>query len=383
MTATRANVALVAQEVHFRGGMERAFAELVRRGSSRFDFTVYAWNLDPELRPLVRWHRVRVPPRPVPLRNACFFAEAGAMLARASSDLVHVLGAIVPNHTDLTAVHHCHSGFRNATGRLAPSEAPPLRRVNTGLERALAIVAERWCYRPGRCRKLAAVSSGVVSELETHYPGVPIVVTPNGVDPDHFRPDSNARLVLRARELRNGDEVIALFVGGNWDLKGLAIAIESIARARSPVPLHLWIVGRGDVDRFSELARVRGVLERVRFFGPVSDTHPFYCAADILLLPSQYETGSLVLREAAASGIPTVAVDVSGVREIIGEDEGGFVVPRSADAFATALETLATRPELRRQQAEFARRQALQWSWARSVDQVLAVYEELLNGDRP
>lgn len=154
----RARVALVAHGVHDDGGMERAFAELIRHAHTRFDYTVFSSELAPELRPLVTWRRVHVPARPVPARMLAFFVRIALPLARARVDLVHSLGAIAPNRADVITVSYCHAGSRAKTGHLAPSGSPFVRRANTTVARALAVAAERFCYRPERAAVLAGVS---------------------------------------------------------------------------------------------------------------------------------------------------------------------------------------------------------------------------------
>ena len=81
--------------------MDRALAELIRRGSAEFEFVVFSATLAPELRPLVEWRAITVPRRPMPLRFTLFFLLAGLRLARERFDLVCTVGAIVPNRTDV------------------------------------------------------------------------------------------------------------------------------------------------------------------------------------------------------------------------------------------------------------------------------------------
>jgi UDP-glucose:(heptosyl)LPS alpha-1,3-glucosyltransferase len=368
-------VALVAQGIHDRGGMERALAELVRRAGPGYRFVVLAAELADDLRPRVQWLRVPVPMRPMPLKLVLFAALAGARLARVEADLVHVTGALVPNRADLASVHYCHAGYRAHTGRLAPPSATAPRRLNTALKTALALAGERWCYRPERLRLLGAVSLGVRSELEHHYPGVPIVLTPNGVDTDRFRPDAAAGESLRRAEGIDPQAVVALLVGGDWDRKGLKIAIESLVHAPA---VSLWVVGRGDERRFAGLAAAHGVADRVRFHGARNDTERFYQAADLFVLPTLYETFSLVAFEAAACGLPLVVTRVNGVEELIGDDTAGLTVERSPAAVGAALARLAEDGELRRQLGTTARERAQAYTWSRSVESVLAAYDRLL-----
>jgi glycosyltransferase involved in cell wall biosynthesis len=368
---SRPTVAFVAHEVHDHGGMERAAAELLRRGHERCQFVVVSSALAPELRPVVEWRRVRIPARPAALRFATFWALAGRALRGLRADVVHVLGAIVPGRADLATVQFCHAGFRAATGSLAPAGSPPVRRLNTALAHRIALAAERRCYRPGRVRMLAAVSAGVARELERHYPSLPVVVTPNGVDCERFRPPPS-------RPSR--DRITAVFVGGDWDRKGLGIAIEALAAAPG---VALDVVGAGDVTRFRAIASRYGVAERVRFLGPRQDVERVLQASDVIVLPTLYETFSLAAHEAAASGLPVVATPVHGVAELVGDGEAGLIVERTRASVGAALAQLAADPALRSRLGAEARRRALELDWDRSVASILDAYDSLLGAPTP
>jgi glycosyltransferase involved in cell wall biosynthesis len=373
-------ILFIAHGAHDDGGMERAMAELIRRARRSYDVVVISTKLAPDLQSLVEWRRVRVPGRPRPLFFVLFFALAGIRAAMTRADLVHTLGALVPNRADVTTVQFCHAGYREAARAGARPTRPFLRRVNAAVARGLGRAAERWAYGQGRIPVLAAVSRGVARELRCHYPSARVVVTPNGVDMDRFRPDAHVREELRAAEGVSADQAVAVFVGSDWDHKGLSIALESVSRARSQgSDVILWVLGRGDEARFEAEARRLGIAAQVRFFGFRRDTQRFYQAADAFVFPSAYETFSLVSFEAAACGLPVVATRLNGVEELIGANGAGLMVPRSAEAFADALSYLADNPTERRTLGETARRRASSFTWERSTESVLGVYRELLD----
>jgi UDP-glucose:(heptosyl)LPS alpha-1,3-glucosyltransferase len=373
------HVALVAHAIHDQGGMERAFYELIRRAHDRYRFTVIAGELAPELRALVEWRRVPVPRRPAVLAQLAFAVVAGRTLTHTRAELVHTLGAVVPNHVDLSTVQFCHAGYVSTTGRLAPPDVPVVRRLNTSAARVAALVAERRCYRPEHTRLAAAVSEGVAAELARHYPRLPVVITPNGVDVTRFRPRADTREKVRREHAANGD-VVALFVGGDWDRKGLGVAIQGLALARgaNAARLKLWVVGAGDDRRFRSLAASLGVADGVSFLGKRADTEAFFQAADLFVSPTQYETFSIAAYEAAASELPVVSTPVSGVAELVGDGEAGILVERSAQAVGTALARLAGDEDLRRHMGEAARRKAAAYGWDRSVNSVTEAYDGLL-----
>jgi glycosyltransferase involved in cell wall biosynthesis len=378
-SARALHVILLAHDVHDGGGMERACAELIRRSPDDIAFTVISRTLAEDLLERVTWRRVPTPNRPFLLKYMTYFLLAPFQLMRSGAGLRHTVGAIIPNRTDVVTVQHCHAGYVARTRRFAPPGAPWIRRLNTGATRFVSRLAERWCYRPRRVRAFAAVSPGVARELEAHYPGVPIVITPNGVDVARFvalasGPARQARAMTRA-----GKPMIALFVGSDWDAKGLDLAIEGLAQARrlSTRRLELWVVGRGNERRFRRLAEENGVSRFVRFFGFRGAVEQFYDAAEVLVLPSMYEADSLVMHEAAAAGLSVIVTPVNGVEELVGDDEAGFVVDRDPGEIAAALARLADDEPLRLRQAAAARANARAMSWERSAAGVVNLYRRL------
>ena len=227
----RRRVALLAHDIHGEGGMERACLELLERASSQVDFVVISARLDPRVRPLVRWHRIPIPQRPFPLKFAVYYRLAGVRLAFERVDLVHTVGAIVPNKVDVASVHFCHAAFQAAaTGVVSHASAP--RRANARISHHVALATERWSYRDRRVQTLAPVSRGVADELHSFYPGIDTAVTVNGVDHDRFRPNPDTYHAVRRRLQVATGKCVALFVGGDWDRKGLGVAIRGLAYAR-------------------------------------------------------------------------------------------------------------------------------------------------------
>jgi glycosyltransferase involved in cell wall biosynthesis len=361
--------------------MERVFAELIRRAHREFDVVVISSELAPDLAPLVKWKRTRVPRRPFPARFLLFYIAAGSRLwlLRRTAGLVHTCGALVPNRADLASVHFCHAGFREALGSRVDDGRPFLRRINTAVSAALGLAAERWSYTGGRSRVLGAVSEGVKGELERAYPGTPVVVTPNGVDLDRFRPDSSARREVRSSRGVRDDDFVALFVGGDWHHKGVGVLLEAVACSPG---IRLWVVGRGDVKAFARKAGQLGIADRVQFVGTQRDVERYYQAADVFVLPSRYEAFPLVSLEAAACGLPLLTTRVNGVAELVGNGEAGWTLERSVEAFAGALREIAGDAERRRRMGRAARSRAEAFTWEVSAASVLGLYRELLaSGD--
>ncbi len=369
----RPRVALVTHEVSGQQGIGRAIRELILRTHDRVDYVVVARELPADLQRLVEWRCAPAPDRPFRLKLGVFFVTGAARLLGTRCDLVnlHVSGPLVPSRSDLTSLHFFRAGWYEALGVLDPR-----RPARSRLVPRAHLALERWCHR--RARMLSVLSAAEQRVLAAHFPERPVVVTPDGVDLDRFRPDAEARRTLRAEEDVADDELVVLFVGNSWSRKGLVETIEGVAGMTSAQPARLWVVGYGDEPRYRRLAAEAGLEDRVRFFGVLPGVERAYQAADVFVQPTLYETFCLAAYEAAACGLPVVATRVSGVDELIGEGETGIAIERRSEDVSQALDRLAVDPDLRRTLGEAGRARALGFTWDRYVDRMLAAYSDLL-----
>lgn len=166
----------------------------------------------------------------------------------------------------------------------------------------------------------------------------------NGIDFSRFSMASDANAALRERHrdaLRwESREVVIGFVGRVTVDKGIETLLVSAAALRSEgVTLRVVLVGRIEApESFSE--RLTELLNQswVTLRPEVSDTAPEYAAFDVFCLASRREGLPTVLLEAAAAGVPIVATDATGVRDVITDGHSGWVVPiDDAGALTRAL----------------------------------------------
>jgi glycosyltransferase involved in cell wall biosynthesis len=189
-----------------------------------------------------------------------------------------------------------------------------------------------------------------------------------GVDIDEFHPDENVRRRVRS-ELRLPDGTpTVLFVGRVDADKQPDVLVEALRLlAADRVDFNAVIAGSGPaVGLLRSLIRSRGLSSRTRLLGAVDPDRVsgLMCAADVLVLPSRWEGVALTLYEAMACGIPVVATDVGGQRELVTPDSG-VLVPRStaseeARAIAKALAGILREPERRAAMGEAASLRATQ-----------------------
>lgn len=358
------DVTIVAHDIGAVGGMERQLAELAtglrRRGH---DVTVIARSCELPPDADVKVHLVWAPRRPFLLGYLWFMLAGSLAVRRRRRGIVQATGAIVLNRVDTIAVHCCHQVYSPM-----PNSSGPLARWYGGLVGFVKRIVERSCFRLNRRATFVCVSNGVADEVREHYPSLRdrVVTIHNGVDLETFAPGTRRAEALALRSsLEIGQErLLVLFVGGNWEHKGLRWAIEALARAPG---WDLAVAGRGNPRSYRELARSLGVDAAVHWLGVVQDIQPVYELADAFVLPSSYETFSLVTFEAAASGLPVLATDVSGVRELIEDGRNGYLITPESDAIALRLGQLAADPGRRASMGQAARRSALAYGSAEMV----------------
>jgi UDP-glucose:(heptosyl)LPS alpha-1,3-glucosyltransferase len=250
------------------------------------------------------------------------------------------------------------------------------------IARWLSRAGERWCYRPGRLCAAVGVSRGVTEEIQQWFPALAdrVATIPNGVDTEAFRPPTPD---IRARIRRSlglaPSRPTAVFVGSEWEGKGLRFAIDAIGLRPE---WDLLVVGKGDRARYEKLAASHGAGDRVRFVPPTREILSLYQAADAFVLPSEYESFSLVAHEAAACGLPVLATRVSGVEDLIEDGVNGWFIRQQGSEIAKRLDILVD-PDLRSSMGAAARETSRRYSWEAMVHAYAELYENVARDPSP
>jgi glycosyltransferase involved in cell wall biosynthesis len=204
---------------------------------------------------------------------------------------------------------------------------------------------------------------------------------PNGVDTERFKPNLEDRLKFR-KEL-GVDGFVWLAVGRFDPPKDYPTMLQAFARV---VHKHsntiLLIAGDGPLRKTMEnLARELGIEKRTKFLGIRRDIPQLMNAADAYVMSSSWEGMPNVLLEASATGLPIVATDVGGNREIVLDGVTGFLVPpRNPEALArTMLRIMDLSDEERKEMGKRARKHIeVKFNLDRVVDLWEILYYELL-----
>jgi glycosyltransferase involved in cell wall biosynthesis len=242
-------------------------------------------------------------------------------------DVVHVVGFDAPD-ADIVTVNAVRPAEIARYFDEVEPEAWLRRRVASLLRPQSAVVqlVERRLFRPPFPLCLPETAA-VADDLKRHY-GVPedaIEVIPAGVDLAIFTPSPVDGDPRTARP-RPDDRLLVLFVGSDFERKGLDRAIRAVALAK--VEVELVVVGDGPESPYRELARSLGCLRSIRFLGRVPHTElpSLYRTCDALLLPSRQDAWGQPILEALACGLVAVASERAGAHEILVDGVNGFVV---------------------------------------------------------
>jgi 1,2-diacylglycerol 3-alpha-glucosyltransferase len=231
-----------------------------------------------------------------------------------------------------------------------------------------------------RCQHIVIPSESMKEILVNRY-GLRdmFTVIPTGIKLEPYRlADGKA---LRTREGWQDDKVLVstgrLATEKNWPT--LLQAARKVHRDHPD--MRLVIIGDGpEKSELQELAAELGIAERVTFTGELlfADIPAYLKAADLFMFASVTETQGLVTMEAMAAGLPVVAVDASGTRDIVEDGKHGFLVPDDPDALADSVNRLLASPEKMKKFQRNALKKAKTFDMENCAKQLIKVYEQAI-----
>jgi UDP-glucose:(heptosyl)LPS alpha-1,3-glucosyltransferase len=241
-------------------------------------------------------------------------------------------------------------------------------------------------YDPSRRAVVVAVSNMVKQHIERyhHVPKELIRVVPNAIDPARLAVSQPGavRCALRNRLGLEPDDLVGLFVGHNFALKGLEPLLLALgarrARDRSARPIHLLVCGNGAIGRYGRLARREGISRFVHFLGFYPDVQACYCSSDFFAQPTYYDPCSLVVLESLAFGLPVITTAQNGASELLSDGREGYVLtaPDASAELIAALDHLAD-DSTRQRMSAHARELGQQQSFETHVARLTAIFAEV------
>jgi 1,2-diacylglycerol 3-alpha-glucosyltransferase len=293
-----------------------------------------------------------------------------------NSDIVHVhtpfvmgtYGIISGRIKNVPVVWTFHTMFmdKETINQYAPGSAKLKKFVKKHSWSYIKFIANR-------CDTVIAPSNAIKQMLNKK--GIKnTVIVPSGVDTNRFRRGCKGSAALRKR-LLGREKAIVLYVGRLSKEKNLETLLKA-AKLLEAKPIRFVVVGDGPYAETIRNKASRMGLVNVVFIGKVIKELPsYYNAADLLCLPSTFETQGIVCIEAMACGKPVVGADYLALKEIIKNGKNGERFrPKNAKDCARKIEKVINNIRLYKECESTAKR----YSISVVTDQLLSLYGDLI-----
>jgi glycosyltransferase involved in cell wall biosynthesis len=307
------------------------------------DFTVFSVEFQNPCPERIRWVRIPAPKRPLVLLYLVFhllaplFYLRHRVFSRARFDLVQFVESNL-SFGDVAYSHSCHRMFLQRYW--SQVGATGWRGVLRWLDHWFHARLEPHAYRAAH--HIVVPSQGFARELAETYPftSSKIQILANPVDTQALRrPKEFDRDGFRQSVGVGPADIALAFVAlGHYELKGLPLLLEALARSNDP-RLKLLVVGgsSGLVSAYRKRANDIGLNGNVVFFGNQADVRRYLWAADALAHPSLHEVFPLAALEAAAAGLPLLVTPLNGVEEFFRDGESGLLLQRDVPSLSDSL----------------------------------------------
>lgn len=222
-----------------------------------------------------------------------------------------------------------------------------------------------------------------------------VIIIPPGVDLERFHPIDKTEAKKRVG-IPCGDKNI-MFAGRIEPLKGIDTLIQAMALIKQRYPSVIEntcvaIIGGdpwadnpdAEMSRLQAMRQVLGIHDIVLFLGAKDqDVLPnYYAAAELVVMPSHYESFGMVALEAMAMGRPVIASEVGGLAFLIRDGVNGYHVPtRDPEALAERIYELLSNNQCREEMGRAARQNAERFNWSIIAEQMAVVYQGLLDSN--
>lgn len=315
-----------------------------------------------------------------PASDVAYFAQLVQMMRKERPTIVHThnpkpgwFGGIAARLGQVPVV------VNTVHGLYATARDPWLRRAAVySLERVASVFSDV---------ELIQNPEDVTAMRRLRIPAAKLHLLGNGIDLERFRPiDPAVRAAERAKlELDDGQVAIGAVSRLVWE-KGLRELFAAAVELRESVPeAQILVTGPFDSSKADGLTprQVARIAEEtgVRFLGEQRDVEAIYAALDIYVLASHREGFPRSAMEAAASGLPTVATNIRGCRQVVDHDVTGLLVaPGDSVSLAGGLRRLAVDADLRARMGAAAIAKAQrEFDQAAAIEVTLETYRRLLD----
>jgi glycosyltransferase involved in cell wall biosynthesis len=201
-----------------------------------------------------------------------------------------------------------------------------------------------------------------------------VVVTYNGID-ENFKVINDNDKLRNIRTKYDLPEKFILYIGNLKPHKNIANLIKAIKKINQKIIL---VINGKSNESLNKIIMENHVENKIKFIGYVNDDDlpALYNLAELFIYPSLYEGFGLPPLEAMACGCPVITSNTSSLPEVVG-DAGIMVNPYHVEEIARAIDLVLSNENLRREMIEKGLKQAQKFSWRKTAEETLKVYEEV------
>lgn len=371
-------IAVVIPKYGVVGGGEKFVAELTERIARRSSYEIHVlanrWKARSDL---IRFHKIPILSFPKYLTTISFAWFVEQEIKKTGFDLVHSHERIFS--ADIVSLHSIPHRLwvRDIRGK----------RFFSLFDRVTIWVEKRMVRHNGgpiflpvsniAREKFVAEYPFAADRVETLHPGVDMA----GFD----RLDrTQCRKKIRTQFGFHESDTVLLFVGMNFELKGLDPLLLAMARTKTTHPetrLKLLVVGKGNIGKYQKISQSAGLAGDVCFTGVIKENmEEIYLSADMYAMLSAFDTFGMTVLEAMAASLPVIISHHVGAKDLIRNGVDGFIVDREdIDAISRTIFLLHDR-EKRTALGSRAHQIAEEHHWDIVADKVMALYKNILSG---
>lgn len=369
MSVKRRKIAVIVPKYGLVGGGERFVLELTERIAKNPLYEVHVFaNQWRAVSDNVVFHKVPMIRFPKFLTTPSFAFFANRQISQMNFDIVHSHERVFK--ADIVTLHSVPHRFW-------------IRNIRKKKFMSLFDLATVWVEQrmiKSNPSRFLPVSGIAKEKFLEEYPMdmAKISVIHPGVDTDMFTPsDPQTRQAVRQQFGFDESDVVVIFVGMNFEVKGLDNLMAAMSQASS-AKLKLWVIGKGNYKKYNSLAKKLGLEKNLIFAGvQTQGIEKLYGAADIFCMLSEFDTFGMAVSEAMACGLPVVVSPNVGAKDMVQSGVNGFVVNGGDTESVASKLLLLTDARLRQTMGIAARQTALRHSWDAIAKQISEIYEDI------
>lgn len=215
---------------------------------------------------------------------------------------------------------------------------------------------------------------------------VPVAAVSNGVDLSNFKPGKASDEIYEKYKIRKNVPTV-VYVGRVDPEKKVGLVVDAFSKVLEKLPeAQLVVVGDGvDRLRIEQNAKKLGALKSIRILGRVlqPDLYELYRVGDVFATASEIETQGIVLIEAAASGLPLIAVNAGAVSEVCITGKNGFLCePKNVEQISDSIYNILSDKELQKKYSKASLEIAAEHDLEKTIDKFLNIYSKVIESTK-